>query len=636
MAELESALQNIAQKLGNASPDNEKERTAASTLQQLRSEILPPTPNSMTTVPSPDNHLDAAPVLSLFDNAILSRREDDGAAETPLSGAAEHLPDQLTASTPKVNKIRKALLAQFPPVQLEAAILTVSDFWWNSIQDMFPGILGMRLGSTVCDFVADAKASGNVQKIAKALLCIAVSLQEIPMASPGTEFEGMDSHRMGEHYVSIVDELVLRDDELVGTLDGIECLMLQAKHDSNNARIRRAWVVFRRAISFCQLLGLHIHPSKAKSSTPDAIRRHALWKAFYQGDRLVSLLLGLPFAVTEMRPEHLGDLQPTGEGYLVRLAGIVGHVIERNQEPCSSNTLPHTIKIEGEMMALAAQMPNNWWTLSANNEDVQLQIYHRHLPQFWHHQARTLLHLPFMLKAAADRRYEYNRIAALESARDMIRCYATFRPVTGYGSLVCKVLDFQAFTAAMVLVLNSLSPSGMIAAADIQEAEKDQELISITTQILHQASVETDGGVATQAAKALELFSRPRDQCPAGQTTAKIVIPYFGTVVFGPGASFEDRSSKASTTRSSPQTHQLPTPGSDIINEPQLMPAYDLFPNSQPYDFNLGNYPTQQQVQDGGMGGGPDMFSNINLDLDQDWSWFWNNTDWNNPGGMAQ
>lgn len=61
-----------------------------------------------------------------------------------------------------------------------------------------------------------------------------------------------------------------------------------------------------------------------------------------------------------------------------------------------------------------------------------------------------------MLKASQDRRYNYNRTAALESARETSLLYQVFRPALGFQSLICKLVDFQAFTAAMLLVLNVL------------------------------------------------------------------------------------------------------------------------------------------------------------------------------------
>ena len=315
---------------------------------------------------------------------------------------------------------------------------------------------------------------------------------------------------------------------------------------------------------------------------------------------------------------------PSGEEYVSGLANAIGHIIDRNQEPPSNNTLPLTVKIEGELSDLAASMPSEWWSAPITLEDVQLQKYNRLLPQMWHYHARMLLHLPFMLKATTDRRFEYNRIAALESSREMLTRYQMFRPAIGFGSSVCKVIDFQTFTAAMVLVLNLLSTSTNSPAHDQREAAIDEQLIADLYDLLNRASMESGGGVTTQAARALKMFCKEKaDPCPPGQNTASIVIPYFGTVVFGRGKSFANQAYLK--TCEAPQAPvQLPTPEMDTLDSSLHDPAsFETSLSSMSSDFNFGGYQLQQQQ---GMGIDGDVFANVNLDLDQDWSWFWDNT----------
>lgn len=632
MTELEGALQSIVTKLGGASAtdSSESEHEAAKTLKQLRSDVLPATPTA-SSVASPDAVLGNAPVLSLFDNSILSRLEED---EDPTT-AAIATPSSETDSglTPKLDHIRRTLLSFFPPQNTQDAILEASNFWWQASQDMFPQILGAGAGITsMHQFVAESRASGCVQKIAKALLCISISLQEAPPPLNVDLEPYSTSVNLRAKCLTAIDDLVISDDDIAGTIDGVECLFLRGKHDINAGRIRKAWITTRRALSFAQLLGLHVRPRYSQPSESVTLRGKSLWKALYQDDRYISLVLGLPYAVSEIHcmmsaQEHNTtdvDTRSSGDKYLLKLSSVIGHIIDRNQEPPSNNTLPLTIKIEGEMTGLAASMPSQWWADDIEQTDIASQMYTRLLPQFWHHQCRTLLHLPFMLKAATDRRYEYNKIAALESARGMINLYRILRPAQGFGSLVCKVIDFQVFTAGMVLVLNLLSISQSSSARDQQEANEDEELITITTDLLDRASLETDGGVTTQAARALKMFCKARaEPCPAGQTAARVVIPYFGTVVFGPGKSFANQT-YLNTAESAKQPVQLPTPEMETLNNfSQDTPGVDSFSAAMPSDFNFGGYPIQQQ-QGAGIDGG--VFANVNLDLDQDWSWFWNNT----------
>ena len=568
-------------------------------------------------------------MLSLFDNSILSRSQDDDGSDTTKTKTPP-APEHDRNHQPRIRHIRRALLDSFPSAATLDRVLNVSQAWWEIGLAMFPQIYGAEPGTGFKEFVAASNASGSVQKMAKALLCIAISLQEAP---PGLELDlggSTTAVDLAAHYGNMIHDLVISDDEIAGTIDGIECLFLHSKYDINDGRVRRAWLSLRRGLSFSQLLGLHLRSKSSTSSEPAVLRGQSLWTALYQTDRFLSLLLGLPFAVSEIPcplPGSDGAI-PTdnssasrGEQYFLKLACIVGHIIDRNQEPPSNNSLPLTIKIDGEMNELVASMPSEWWVYDATMEDEYDHMYTRLIPQFWHHQARILLHLPFMLMAATDRRYEYNKIAALESAREMIQRYRVIRPAQGFRSAVCKVIDFQIFTAAMVLVLNLMGISQTSSARDLEEAAMDEELVTITHDLLHRASLETQGGVTTQAARALKMFCKARaDPCTGGDQTAKLVIPYVGTVAFGPGKSFNHAYMKCQDAVQQPG--QVPTPESldDSLQDPS---GFNNFLATIPTDLNFGGYQLQQPP-DAGMNG--EVFANIYSDLDQDWSWFWNNT----------
>lgn len=629
VTELESALLNISNKLGPAPSETEANGVAAETLTQLRSDLLPPTPGSLISETSSHECFDSAPVLSLFDNAILSRRPDSHDVQGEPSNIPHYGTVEGRVGRAKTENIQQILLSLFPTQQRLEVLLDASHDWWNGWQHMFPEIFGLRPNCTIYDFVIEARSSGSVQKISKALLCVAVGLQETSIIYDAN-YNVASAQDCTEKYLSVVEDLVLSKDDLAGTIDGIECMLLHAKHDSNNGRVRRAWVTFRRAISFAQLQGLHLQVNN--HSAENIIRKQSIWKALYQGDRFLSLLLGLPYSVSDIRFEPTYEngvtsndinAQPTGETFLFRLANIVGHIIDRNQDASSNNALTVTVKIEGELIDLASTMPSNWWALDPiSPRDVASQLYSRYIPRFWHHQARTLLHLPFMLKATTDPRYEYNKLAALESARGMLDLYGIIRPAAGFTSLVCRIMDFQAFTAAMVLVLNTLGLPETSPMGDTRQTDADRASVSIATEILQKASTETGGQVASQAARALELFGRDR----AFQGASKVAVPYFGTVSFGPGKSFAHNvQPEKKQTSAQPQRILSPSEGSLSVS-PQSQDQWSVQNSflAMPSDFNFGPY-SAQQPQDLSM---DDIdLSNVNFDIDQDWSWFWNNTE---------
>ena len=627
MAELETALLSISQKL-EARPESGCE--VAQAPQQRRSEVRSSTPTA-SPESNPEADLEHAPVLSLFDNPILSRWPDDGVK----SGSYDPEPPLLEAKTNanlRIDKIRRTLLSLFPSQEIEKAILTASQNVWASWQEVFPQIFSPSFTYNVIQFFGDSKRSGSVQKIAKALLCLSTILQE-GSVSLNTGHDIANAVDQTKQSIKIIDDMVLSDDELTGTIDGVECIILRARYEGNSGRIRRSWLISRRGIALAQLLGLHKRPGSLDNHSSDSNRRHSIWRALYTADRFMSLVLGLPYGPSEMHPTAGSGLGSSAKGiytnehYAHRLTNIAGHIIDRNQQLPSNNMLPLTLKIEGEMIDLHSSMPTQWWETGRETGAVASQVHSQVLPQFWHYLCRTLLHLPYMLKATTSSRFEYNKTATLESAREMIVRYRVMRPVQGFSSLACKVTDFQVFTAAMILVLNLIYHYMGSESSDHSEADRDQDLILATTFLLKEASVATDGSVATQAARALEIFSNVRGMSlpffeRPEECTTKIVIPYFGAVMIGPGPSLSDKSA-AQKAEATLQPQQLPTPSDlsldDFTSEPTSHSNPSIAPMI-PFNVLQGN-----QTQSLDMNG--DTLPDFDFNLDQDWSWYWDNID---------
>ncbi|KAL8794932.1 MAG: hypothetical protein Q9195_002514 [Heterodermia aff. obscurata] len=570
----------------------------------------------------------------MFNNDVLSRREAE-----PDSRSTQHNDsggDHASRRDQKTAKICQTLLSLFPQPELEDQLLK-SSYWWHPWHQMFPMMFGIDENTTSFrEFVLEAKASRNVQRVAKALLCLLLTLQESKGFDEYLQDHGMTTYsltnsdsqcgRKIEKSLKVINKLVLADDELAGTIDGIECLSLLSKHDSNQGRIRRAWICTRRGLFFSQLLGLH---RRSKTYAPEvAQRRESLWKAVYQADRFMSLILGLPYGSATHHCEMDMKAKPTGSNYAFRMAHIAGDVLDRNLSPSPDGNYMETIKIESSIMDLANSMPPDWWRYElVDGEDTTMQMYERLLPQFWHHQVRTLLHLPFMLKAGQDRRYEYNRIAALESAREMIARYQVVRPVQGYQSLICKVIDFQVFTAAMVLILNLFDCSAPNSKHNEEEDDRDWDLLTSTNEILQHASKATGGVVASQAARALGMFVQSRNvQCAyKPESSFKVVIPCFGTVSFGLGKDFARQRATTQTPSVFSQSAGLPTPSDSytgstddsLQSKSDPFVSFDSYLAQMPFDFNL-NGETNQQL------GLSDTyaFTDVNLDVDQDWAWY--------------
>ena len=152
------------------------------------------------------------------------------------------------------------------------------------------------------------------------------------------------------------------------------------------------------------------------------------------------------------------------------------------------------------------------------------------------------------------------------------------------------------------------------------------DLIFSTNELLQHASKATDGVVASQAARALGIFVQARevDDLSSCGGTFKVVIPYFGTVAFGPGKEFGNKPPTKTPSLYS-QTTGLPTPeDSSSASLSETTPSasdpfvsFDSYLAQMPFNVKPGDPIMQQPSMD--LNFYNDDFTNVDLDLDQDW-----------------
>jgi hypothetical protein len=63
------------------------------------------------------------------------------------------------------------------------------------------------------------------------------------------------------------------------------------------------------------------------------------------------------------------------------------------------------------------------------------------MTQIWYFQLEGLLHLPFMLRASTERRYEYSKFTCLKASREVIYRYNLLRGAK-HNLFCCNVVDF--------------------------------------------------------------------------------------------------------------------------------------------------------------------------------------------------
>lgn len=525
---------------------------AAEVLKSLKTGAAPASPAVEESIYLPGGLRDEAPALTLFDNAVISRKDS-----APAVSRAQYN---------KSKTVIAALNHLLPsPHDLEI-ILETSHEWWTIWRKMFPQITDKRC-ETMKQSVSHSLRSEKPAEIAKIMLCIAISIHQMPNGFEWSRLQLRETRsQLIEKYVAAVNKLIVSDDEIAATVEGIECMALEAKYQVNMGRPRRAWLLYTRAISFAQLLGFHRLANHPNKNGNEYKRQVGIWAHLVLGDRFMSLILGLPYSVPDaFCMPYLNDMPSpstaapppanAGEALLQRMMPIVSRLVDRNQS-VTPMAYSATLSLDQQLDDVLADQDPAWWTTEMIPGQQTEDHFDRLQAQFFHYQIKVLLHMPFMLRPhhTNDKRYQYSHNQALEGARGMIRYYAALRTNTSVGPYICKLIDFQTFTAAMLLLLNLCGYSaqhrqaGATNSPELEQDQLDSELIDQTISLLRGAAEEVGGVVAAQSAQALEMIARVRHMTPEmakactqeemERSTCQVSIPYFGTITIGAGQQF--------------------------------------------------------------------------------------------------
>ncbi|MCJ1436797.1 hypothetical protein MMC27_006179 [Xylographa pallens] len=567
-------------------------------------------------VPSLSAHsFDSAPLLSLFDNAVIRQKTNtvaDARNETegsPLDAGGRTFQPFFDAGS----RILMAVKALIPNNDDLTQIIRLSLGCWQDWQKYFPHMLVPRTYETETDqitrfrnHIRQCLDSGNVGDTAKILICIAICFQQLSgRLSLGHWNLPTKPDVLQQRYMDFVGTLLASDEGLASTIDGLECMVLQIRFYVDEGKPRKAWLLGRRATGFAYFMGIH-RPARS-TNDPLAKRKTDLWFQMSLGDRHLSLVLGLPYSTLDNAfdgkdftiEEQAGRY---GEGLLAKLSVTAGHIIHRNND-LNNMSLIDTFKIEQELEEAKNSMPAGWWEALPVPSMPAEVIRDMFVAKFVYHNDRKLLHLPYLLKSFTDRRYEMSRISGLESSREMIKCYQILR--RNGALLVCNLIDFEAFTASMVLVLDLLNQhANNRGRGDPVQEDSDWNLVDSIREDFETIAKERICPVAIQAAQVLRQFGDARYGCDEyTNETYQVTIPYFGKIRIG----------NPNTTTPSPSATSL----SSQLLTPEESATDGVEFGADPFvSFDNHNFPISG---DSYLDVGTDWASMLDLDLQNDW-----------------
>ena len=261
--------------------------------------------------------------------------------------------------------------------------------------------------------------------------------------------------------VDTAHSLVNCNDELVASIEGIECITIESMYHNNAGNLRRSWLIMRRAMLIAQTMGLHrgrTPPSIMQTLESTAVRPESVWFRLVQSDRYLSMMLGLPQGAPESNFfATTNSLEIcTATERLQRIDCVVaGRILQRNE--ADINDLTATQDIDKLLQTASMFMPPQWWLIpnlpsSTGDKMEHFQETVRLMDQFTHYHLLARLHFPYLLRSSADRKYEYSKITAVNASREVLTRFVAFRGSNTVGSY-CRGIDFLVFIASTTLCL---------------------------------------------------------------------------------------------------------------------------------------------------------------------------------------
>ncbi|KAE8416044.1 hypothetical protein BDV36DRAFT_284914 [Aspergillus pseudocaelatus] len=257
---------------------------------------------------------------------------------------------------------------------------------------------------------------------------------------------------------------VTTQEDMHGTVESLLCIMLEGIYEINCGNLRRAWIVYRRAMTVAQLMGLHRSPMPPLKRIDPGLDANPefMWFRIVYMDRYLSLLLGLPQGTTDRSMGTRSAVQhepPLGK-FERCLTIIASRILERNERAFTTIEIAATKSIDAELLGVSRGMPASFWrppnfqNLTPGSPDTLLETVHLGA-QVYYYGLLIQLHLPYMIRISDDTDYEYSKITCVNASREIMTRYIAHRSFNPMSSC-SRPVDFFTLLAAMTLLLAHL------------------------------------------------------------------------------------------------------------------------------------------------------------------------------------
>ncbi|KAI4607451.1 hypothetical protein J4E80_009564 [Alternaria sp. BMP 0032] len=427
-------------------------------------------------------------------------------------------------------------LAALLPSQHDADIIFESSNGWMILEGIYRASKEIYVNNDLQSYALCMQAVAQERPIiiARTLLHLAICINSLPPDFDHSRLSSIWNMEVTmQNYVSTVTLLVTSSDEQMMTLHGLETLLLLALYHLNSASLRQSWLVVRRGLSLAHLMGFQriIAQDDSNPPIPAISNAKSIWRHFVDIDRYLGLHLRLPFGADDY------PLPADASPHLVhrsKLNYLTRQVAELDRD-VSPQAYSAALALDEQLEFSMKEMPKDFWEVpnipSTARSPESFATLERLMVQVWHFEMKLFIHLPYLLRAHLDNRYEYSKVTALQACRNILMRWFALRNAS-ITQACCRFAELSVFIAAVTLTLDIVIELGTKDKVEVKKTKgTDFAMICrLIGEMEKLASASPRERIAARSAIVLKKILSSLD--PSKQPTGKVrhTIPFFGTV----------------------------------------------------------------------------------------------------------
>lgn len=443
---------------------------------------------------------------------------------------------------------------------------------------------------TLSKFVQLRIADDDPVVVSVGLMALAMALQHLRPGIDDLEFSlPIAPHTLMDNITAAIDQVILDTPKYMNNPEIVLLFMLRAKFHVEHNQLRKGWLRIRQGIHAVQALNLGTPPAEGTEITAEGAEQQRFVGGIYEIDRLMSMVLGFPYATSECFTDRraygllfsVGTEEQQKMRALRRIVAVTaGHVNDRNAvDDLSAET---TERIQNSLQMASVCMPNGWWDLLHQPIVGSPQARHESLmTQMWYWTVQTYLHMPFLIGSGESAYSESSKQLCMDGARNLLRVFNYLRTEPAVSVYMCNCDDFQGLLGAVTLLVGliqdaakttegAMDPYSCMVAYESIEA--DMMLIDEIKEIFLYRQQQQGGSLSKQGLTVLAgltsfLFEDENDRDGfdlAAHRQKTIMLPYFGTITVELTRKLPRLGSLHSRQGGTPGQNKLPTPPSSI------------------------------------------------------------------------